>query len=370
MTTTVNDVISANAALESAFTNLAAIQAVAKPKGYGGMSFALEEANDDGQQEAKKGIFQKLKELIKRFFDFILGRKKKTEDKVDEILDKADASEEAFKKFIDEFSKPMADFPMQNSKGSQADYDAIKNLIAQKVASHKADIEKILADEIANRCDDSQVWRVCATGGKWGVSDMQKLVQSGIALKGLADQVRGLIKSLENALGTGDVAALKAVGDEIHALDLKHVEPLPEKASFHGSPAGVCKASEETIKKLREILKAVRSERSSEGVEHAFKQAADKATRDNDTEYAAALNHCLNWNISSLSLTETRIITRLSMMITNVSLLSSIVIAASNSDEARKIEEAILNENPQIGEVYGNFRVVQFQIEKLISEII
>lgn len=83
--TTIQSVIDANVALESAFQDYAAVVALSKPTVGFGMSVAMEDASSDGAGEAKKNIFQRFMAFLKRMFDYLAGIFGRTKEKTEKV---------------------------------------------------------------------------------------------------------------------------------------------------------------------------------------------------------------------------------------------------------------------------------------------
>lgn len=79
--TTIDQVILAENALNSAMEEYVSAVAAAKPRNYKGLSFAMEEAIGDTQEEAKKTMWERFKAFVKRIVDWLLARFKKVGEK-------------------------------------------------------------------------------------------------------------------------------------------------------------------------------------------------------------------------------------------------------------------------------------------------
>lgn len=113
---TIDDVIQANEDLSLAIETYAS---ACKPLKFKGMSFAMEEAQEDSKDQAKEGVWAKFKAFIKRIKDWFMGLFKKRKEKLDQIeelekkvdvkkeMDFSSRMEEALK----EASKPAAAQP-------------------------------------------------------------------------------------------------------------------------------------------------------------------------------------------------------------------------------------------------------------------
>lgn len=86
--TTIEQVIQANEDLSLAIETYAS---ACKPLKFKGMSFALEEAQGDGKEQAKKSVFERLRAFVKRIIDWAVGLFSKSKDDVKKKTQKAES---------------------------------------------------------------------------------------------------------------------------------------------------------------------------------------------------------------------------------------------------------------------------------------
>lgn len=156
---TIDSIVAANEELALAIEHY---NATTSFRGFAGMSFALEEAQEDAKEQAKSGLWERFKAFFKRIKDWFFGLFKKNEDNIDHIekavndLNKQQKdftedlkakTEEAFKKFQEKATEDL--------KSKKSDYvDPLKKMAEdqQKKDEQKAKEE----EEKANQAEEAK----------------------------------------------------------------------------------------------------------------------------------------------------------------------------------------------------------------------
>lgn len=278
----INDVISANAALEAAFENLAVAQAIAKPKNYHGMSFAMEEAGDDGVKEAKKGIFQKLMEFIKRFFDFILGRGERSADAAEATHEKAESFGE---KLRNKWAKKSA--PDKDTR------------LTEITTTYLARIQDVIVEDLTTSLSKAKAIQRLV-GNTVTVRDLSHMVEHTAPLKQILDIGLREVDAFRNACSGSEDGLIDYIDKP--AIALKTLPTTDSVAKFSGDltgitdalilAIGVCKTNVSRYKLFCQQLATARS---------SSMEAVDKATKSGNDSMAANLRTALIERLSPIA---------------------------------------------------------------------
>ena len=161
---TIDQVVAANEELVAALEHFNNVSA---PFSFKGMSFALEEAQEDSKDQAKEGVWAKFKAFIKRIKDWFMGLFKKRKEKLDRIEElekKVDVEMERdfssrMEKALKEASKTA--FNAKRGDIERATKVIIRKILANKFSSDYADIMRIVMSDTSSG-DSNKIGRKIA----------------------------------------------------------------------------------------------------------------------------------------------------------------------------------------------------------------
>lgn len=220
--TTVNDTVDAYDQLNQAFEALQEVRALAKPRGWGAHSFALEEATVEGEQEVKKSLFEKLLAFVKRFFDFILGRGQRS-------LDAAEAAQEKSESISEKFRSMWAKKPAAAKDKTTAE------ITTTYLARIQDSIVEDLTASLANAKNIQRFINTTVT-----VREISNMVQHLTPIKEILDASMRELNTFRTAC-TGSEDALIDYLDKPPAA-LKVLPTAGEPAKFSGDLVGISNA--------------------------------------------------------------------------------------------------------------------------------
>ena len=326
--------------LSAAFEELAVVRAMAKPKGYSGMSFALEEASGDAEEAAKKTVWQRFKAWLKPFLDWCvkmwnthIRRKKDLKEKAEEVKEKMEKKQE---------------------KAEQAAKDTPKDLtaeISKVVKENMGEIDKTIITAINEKCNKSAAARYHFGKEQYNEKDIEKLSDFIKDIIKTEAQCLQYIGEIESAVSSSNADKLKSIVDKIDSdkslgINVQTLDSTKADIKYTGTKATAAVSAIVGVVTVMALTETNDENGAIDKLHGAFNYFTQKAEADGNTELAALLKHSLSVTFSKLIAIHSRCIAHLTGLGNFIGELSS----ACDISKANELIDTIANKVSQKGE--------------------